>query len=107
MVICDPVLLAASQDSLRQSRPPRFALLVLPALGLIVAYSVMWQHSGEEIITVTSFGLRITRTIYGPGQPGVEFGAILALAGQAAPLGAAGRGWPPAPGGPSCMPQES
>ena len=45
-----------------------FAYVVFPALGVITAYSLMWQHSGEEIITVTPWGLRITRRIYGRGN---------------------------------------
>ena len=44
------------------------ALAVLPSLTVITAYSLMWQHSGEEIITVVPSALRIRRRIYGPGN---------------------------------------
>jgi len=45
-----------------------FALVLFPASGLIIGYSLIWQHSGQEIITVTPSGLRIRKKIYGPGN---------------------------------------
>jgi len=45
-----------------------FAYVIFPALGVISAYSLMWQHAGEEIIKVTGLDLRVRRRIYGRGN---------------------------------------
>lgn len=45
-----------------------FAFVIFPAFGFIVLYSLMWQHSGEEIVTIAPPGLLIRRKIYGRGN---------------------------------------
>lgn len=45
-----------------------FFAIFMPFTGIICFYSLIWQHSGEEIITIKPDRIKIRKKIYGSGN---------------------------------------